>query len=289
MFSHPKQIKFLCLDFDNTLTQPVFIEKIKSVLARLKANNRTDINIGIITSRAIYSDLMNRYTPGERYQLAQPDIRDLLEKHQLEFDFICTAHTLYLSPFKATQKMIPVSKEVIDYLGFRDTHRNRINELNNFFAAGMTEAVNFIHEELENSLFDLRQKESELFNRDFMPFFQKAGSTKIMQLYRLHHALGDGDVLMVDDLAEECDSINRRAENHQGSVLPKWTALRYFKGIEQEPDKLQALFAQLDAFILPSVNQQNGPKVPLEWYHKLIFDEANIKEITQMKTAPAFD
>ena len=123
--------KLFCFS-DTTLTSPALIAKIKEKLPEIKA---TGGKVGIVAARSIENDLEKDFADiGQTFEspLAQDDIKKLLEDNGIELDFIATTHTLYVSPFKPEQQIIPIYQEASDFLKYREENKDEIARFKGF-------------------------------------------------------------------------------------------------------------------------------------------------------------
>lgn len=126
--------KFVCLDFDGTLSDEQIAEVVKKILDVKKSGMLENVQFGIVTSRSIYDDFR---TPGQFYH----DIVSVLIEKGIELNFICTRFCLHvIDPLDYVSYDIPTAIDraskypifggiISDYLMYRAKHSELIREL----------------------------------------------------------------------------------------------------------------------------------------------------------------
>ena len=247
-------MKLICIDFDDTLSTPQMLAKIKAVIAANKG--RSDIKIGILSARSISDD----FDPKNPHHIALTDIEQYLKANNVSVDFIATTHSLHTDPFTANEAQYPIYQESSDYLAYRKKYAQEIAQIKQHQAQteklialfkatkkeaggnlpqGMIDryqqridvnrtATNKLRKELQAKMQSVIDREADLYQRDIKPFVEKAGSAKIGQVYRLLQHYGDAEVLLIDDSEADIRVFNRQAGALPLPSMPQWTGLHYY-------------------------------------------------------------
>jgi chorismate mutase len=282
-------MKLLCVAFDHTLTKKEMLAKIKAIIVANKG--RDDLRIGLVTDKSIADD----FSPTSFDQIAMADIESYLRANGLALDFIATKHNVYIDPFTSREKVIPVYKEVSDYLAYRRQHaaliaaiksqHDQTTRLEAMLANAKKEAKETgypldrnllesfrtriqssrrVNEQKRTALFTIVKsqvdRERELEARDVAPLAARTSSTKIAPLYRLLQHYGDAEIMLLEDNEQHFRAFTMQAQTLPLPGMPKWVGLYFFPGITEFRIKQQALFASLDHFT--SARSEPRPKPP---------------------------
>ena len=102
-------MKFLCLDFDGTLSTELLAGFIKKIVDQRNLKGEHQLKIGIVTSRSIYDDFRT-------FGQFQDEIVDVLERFDIKLDFICTRFALHVMSDLDYEKM-SVREAIVASLG----------------------------------------------------------------------------------------------------------------------------------------------------------------------------
>ncbi|WP_298623879.1 hypothetical protein [uncultured Legionella sp.] len=233
--------KFLCVDFDGTLSDAKLASLIKIISDDLKRTDSSDVKIGIVTSRSIYDDFK---TAGQFYD----EIVDVLEKNDIKLDFICTRFCLHqinslayeelsISETINNAKKIPVFGDVVsDYLVYRAENSHDITLIRERASRDLIQAL---QAKVDSQIqFELQ------VHADHIKGKMAAESTpKVRQIETVIASYNvvpeDAEVLLLDDdpkhirAIQSCNNPDWHAVTYAGLVSEVKTELMNFLGVKQ--------------------------------------------------------
>jgi len=216
--------KYLCIDFDGTLTDPKVSAYVKKISDFLQSHSEENVKIGIVTARSISDDFK---TYGQFYN----EITMLLDDQQIRLDFICTRYCLHLiNPMHYTShsisgaiqqaQLVPIFGEThVNYLSYRSEHQATIAALRN---PGDNEHS---YHELSSHLFQQtqiqREQEQTLYNAHIKGKMVGNDTPKINQIKKIitSYPGQDDSVLLLDDAAKHIRAVNGHSESNWQGVF----------------------------------------------------------------------
>ena len=215
--------KFLCVDFDATLSDPQMSQFIKDTVETKKREGIEDLKIGIVTSRSIYDDF-------KTYGQFHHEIEDVLTEYNIELDFICTRFCLHVINHNdyrehgikyAIEKaaLFPVFGETpSNYLAYRSAHQTHIQTLRTEPDHDKTQELKALVEEQIQFELDLREEFiNDKMIGDNTPKINQIETTITTMMKRPLEELSDVEVLLLDDAAKHIRAVdNYPNENWAG-------------------------------------------------------------------------
>jgi len=228
--------KFLCIDFDGTLSDSNISSLIKKITDFKKVNSLDELKIGIVTSRSIYDDFR---TPGQFYH----EIADVLVNYNIELDFISTRFCLHMidkdkyaedgiaQTIKDAIK-IPIFGDLVsDYLAYRDNHSTAITALR---SSRSSESYESLQEKVQSQIdFELALRAKYI--QDKMIGHNTPKINQIETLIRSYNvAVSDSSVLLLDDATKHVRAVSSYDNDN-------WQGQSYF-GNDEEVSAVLAKF-----------------------------------------------
>jgi hypothetical protein len=220
-------MKFLCLDFDGTLSTELLAGFIKKIVDQRNLKGEHQLKIGIVTSRSIYDDFRT-------FGQFQDEIVDVLARFEIKLDFICTRFALHVMSDIDYEKMsvreaIVASKPhpifadyTSNYLLYRETHKQLITALRE------SSLKKDAYQIYRSKLWDLVDKdvEAELKVREevIQPDLKPGMTAKIHQLEATLKFYGcepmKSEVLLLDDALKHVAAVsNYPSPNWHGELF----------------------------------------------------------------------
>jgi hypothetical protein len=265
--------KFLCLDFDGTLTDDEVNSLVKKVAIYLEANPEVDVKIGIVTARSVSDDFE---TPGQFYE----DIQNLLVEKGIKLDFISTRYSTHVinrdhydrygisGAIDRAKPSAVFGEYASDYLAYRRANSQLIHDMLN---ASSSVERSGLHDQIYKNSQSLRDLEQGLYDEHINGKMLKGATPKVTQIAKVMQAFGkEGEVMLLDDAYKHVQAINGQGWTglyHSGSFEGNQTAITKFVGrgfeLSQAPKVVQAVEVMVEPMLVPpqvKMKVQQPPK-----------------------------